>query len=70
MKAKEEMKQQGDRERKKVEEQKKGDKVMLSTKDLVFKKQLARKSVNENLPDGECQSSSVVQRIGGETGSE
>ena len=32
------MKQQADRERKKVEEWKKRDKMMLSTKDLVFKK--------------------------------
>ena len=32
------MKQQADRERKEVEERKKRDKMMLSTKDLVFKK--------------------------------
>jgi len=32
------MKQQADRERKEVEEWKKRDKMMLSTKDLVFKK--------------------------------
>jgi len=31
------MKQQADRERKKRKEWKKGDKLMLSTKDLVFK---------------------------------
>ena len=36
-KVQEEMKQQADRRRKEVEEQKKGDKVMLSMKDLVFK---------------------------------
>ena len=45
-KTQEEMKQKADREKKKVEEWKKRDKVMLSTKDLVFKKQLARKSVD------------------------
>ena len=45
-KAQEEMKQQADRERKKVKEQKKEDKMMLSTKDLVFKKQLAKKLVD------------------------
>ena len=31
------MKQQADRERNKIEEQKVGDKIILSTKDLVFK---------------------------------
>ena len=36
-KVQEEMKQQADRGRKEVEEWKKGDKVMLSMKDLVFK---------------------------------
>ena len=42
----EEMKRQADRERKEVEVQKVGDKVMLSMKDLVFKKKLAKKLVN------------------------
>ena len=37
------MKQQADRERKEGEEWKKGDKMMLSIKDLVFKKWLAKK---------------------------
>ncbi len=37
VKAQEEMKRQVDRERKEVEIQKVGDKVILSTKDLVFK---------------------------------
>ena len=36
-KVQEEMKQQANRERKKAEVWKEGDKVMLSTKDLVFK---------------------------------
>ena len=45
-KVQEEMKQQADRRRKEVEEWKKGDKVMLSMKDLVFKEWLARKLVN------------------------
>ena len=40
------MKQQADRRRKEVEEWKKGDKVILSMKDLVFKEQLAKKLVN------------------------
>ena len=37
VKAQEEMKRQVDRERKEVERQKVGDKVILSIKDLVFK---------------------------------
>jgi len=41
------MKQQADRGRKKVKEWKKRDKVMLSTKDLVFKKRLAKKLVDQ-----------------------
>ena len=45
-KAQKEMKRQPDRERKKVEEWKKRDKVILSTKDLVFKEGLARKLVD------------------------
>ena len=40
------MKQQVDRERKEVEEWKKGDKVMLSMKNLMFKEQLAKKLVD------------------------
>ena len=36
-KTQEEMKRYADRNRKKMEEWKKGDRVMLSTKDLVFK---------------------------------
>ena len=40
------MKWQVDRGRKEVKEWKKGDKVMLNTKDLVFKEWLARKLVN------------------------
>jgi len=46
-KAQEEMKRQADRERKEVEEWKKGDKVMLSMKDLVFKERLVKKLVNQ-----------------------
>jgi len=38
-----EMKQQTDRERREVEEWKKGNRVILSMKDLVFKKWLAKK---------------------------
>ena len=41
-KAQEEIKQQADRGRKKFEEQKKKNKVMLSIKDLVFKERLAK----------------------------
>jgi len=43
------MKKQADRERKKVEEWKVGDRVMLSTKDLMFKKKLARKLVDQHI---------------------
>ena len=46
-KVQEDMKRQADRERKETEEWKKGDKVMLSTKDLVFKERLARKLVDQ-----------------------
>ena len=46
-KAQEEIKQQADKRRKKTEEWKKEDKVMLSTKDLVFKKRPAKKLVNQ-----------------------
>ena len=64
-KAQKKMKQQADRERRKVEEQKKGDRIMLSTKDLMFKEQLAKKLImtahlNENLPSYECQSDSMI----------
>ena len=40
------MKRQADRGRKKSKVWKKGDRVMLSTKDLVFKKRLAKKLVD------------------------
>jgi len=46
MKIQEEMKRQADRGRKEAEIWKVGDKVMLSTKDLVFKEQPARKLVD------------------------
>jgi len=46
MKVQEEMKRQADRGRKEVEEWKVGDRVMLSTKDLMFKERLARKLVD------------------------
>ena len=45
-KAKKKMKRQADKRRKEIEEQKKEDKVVLSTKDLVFKKRLANKLVD------------------------
>ena len=45
-KAQEEMKQQADRERKEIEEWKKGDNIILSIKDLVFKEQPAKKLVD------------------------
>jgi len=41
------MKWQADKERKKTEVWKIGDRVMLSTKDLVFKERLAKKLVNK-----------------------
>jgi len=45
-KAQEDMKRQADRGRKETENWTKGDRVMLSTKDLVFKERLARKLVD------------------------
>jgi len=45
-KAQEDMKRQADRRRKETKDWKKGDKVMLSTRDLVFKERLARKLVD------------------------
>ena len=45
-KAQEDMKRQVDKERKETENWKKGDKVLLSTKNLVFKERLARKLVD------------------------
>ena len=44
-KAQEEMKRYADKKRKEVEDWKKGDRVILSTKDLVFKERLVRKLV-------------------------
>ena len=44
-KVQEDIKRQADRKRKKTEEWKKGDRVTLSTKDLVFKEQPVRKLV-------------------------
>jgi len=44
-KTQEEMKRYADRNRKETEEWKKGDRVMLSTKDLVFKERLVHKLV-------------------------
>jgi len=46
-KAQEDMKRQADRGRKETEDWKKGDRVLLSTKDLVFKERLARKLVDQ-----------------------
>ena len=45
-KVQKDMKRQADKERKEIENWKNGDKVMLSTKDLVFKKQPVRKLVD------------------------
>ena len=45
-KAQEDMKRQAEQERKKMEDRKRGDRVMLSTKDLMFKERLARKLVD------------------------
>ena len=44
-KAQEEMKRYADKKRKEMEDWRKGDKVMLSTKDLVFKERPVRKLV-------------------------
>ena len=46
-KAQEDMKRQADRERKETKNWKKRDKVLLSTKDLVFKERLVRKLVDQ-----------------------
>jgi len=46
-KAQEDMKRQADRGRKETEDWKKKDRVLLSTKDLVFKERLARKLVDQ-----------------------
>ena len=46
-KVQEDMKRQADRGRKETEDWKKGDKVLLSTKDLVFKERPARKLVDQ-----------------------
>jgi len=54
------MKQQVDRGRREVEEWKKGDKVMLSTKNLVLKKLIMTAYLNENLPSYKCQSDSII----------
>ena len=45
-KVQEDMKKQANRERKETEDWKKGDRVLLSTKDLVFKERPARKLVD------------------------
>ena len=46
-KTQEEMKRYVDRKRKEMEEWRKGDRVMLSTKDLVFKERPVRKLVEQ-----------------------
>jgi len=46
-KAQEDMKRQADRRRKETKNWKKGDRVMLSTKDLMFKEKPARKLVDQ-----------------------
>ena len=48
-KVQEDMKRQADRERKETENWKKGDKVILNTKDLVFKERLVKKLVDHNM---------------------
>ena len=45
-KAQEDMKRQANKKRKETKDWKKGDRVMLSTEDLVFKERPARKLVN------------------------
>jgi len=46
-KAQEDMKRQADQGRKEMEDWKRGDRIMLSTKDLVFKERPARKLVDQ-----------------------
>ena len=45
-KAQEDMKRQADKGRRETENWKKGDRILLSTKDLVFKERLVRKLVD------------------------
>ena len=45
-KAQEDMKRQTDKGRRETEDWKRGDRVLLSTKDLVFKERLVRKLVD------------------------
>ena len=56
----EEIKRQVDREKKEVEEQKKEDKIILSTKDLVFKERLVKK-VDRVLCEAICYRESSVE---------
>ena len=46
-KEQEDMKRQADKGRKEAEDWKRGDRILLSTKDLVFKERLARKLVDQ-----------------------
>ena len=46
-KAQEDMKRQVDKKRKEIEDWKKGNRILLSIKDLVFKEKLARKLVDQ-----------------------
>ena len=58
------MKQWADKGRREVEVQKKGDKVMLSTKDLVFKERLVKKLVDQYISSyfiNEVVSTNVVK---------
>ena len=58
------MKQWADKGRREVEVQKKGDKVMLSTKNLVFKKRLVKKLVDQYISSyfiNEVVSTNVVK---------
>ena len=45
--AQKKIKQQADKERKEAEKQKVGSKIMLSTKDLIFKERLVKKLVDQ-----------------------
>ena len=48
-KAQEDMKRQADKGRKETKDWKKGDRVLLSTKDLIFKERLVRKLVDQHI---------------------
>jgi len=62
-KAQEEMKRYVDKKRKEAEDWRMGDKVMLSTKDLVFKERLVRKLVERYIGPYEIEEVILINVI-------